>query len=119
MTDETQSQEKTATTLKAVYTFMFGRNIYTIRLSDIKKVTLLAHNFIERNNDVDEITKVLYIFSVVGEQISGVAVADEGKPIYETVMEVKAEESDYSTLFKIYEDLIETWDMYLLSTQVK
>ena len=97
--------------LKTVYTFTFGRNIYTVRMSDIKKVTLLEHNFVEKKDDAEEVTKSLYIFSVVGNQIQGV-VAEDGKPMYETIMEVKAEESDYANLYKIYEDLIKTWDNY-------
>jgi len=108
-TEEKAVQEAVA--LKTVYTFVFGRNIYTVRMSDIKKVTLLEHNFVEKKDDADEISKSLYIFSVVGNQIQGV-VDDNGKPMYETIMEVKAEESDYSNLYNIYEDLIKSWDNY-------
>ena len=32
--------------------------------------------------------------------------------MYETIMEVKAEENDYSNLYTIYEDLIIKWDEY-------
>jgi len=98
--------------LKTVYTFTFGRNIYTVRMSDIKKVTLLEHNFVEKKDDSEDITKSLYIFSVVGDQIQGVA-DDNGKPMYETIMEVKAEEPDYASLYTIYEDLVQKWDAYL------
>jgi hypothetical protein len=107
--------------LKTVYTFVFGRNIYTVRMSDIKKVTLLGHQFIDKKDDKEEVAKTLYIFSVIGNQIAGITEQDaEGnpRPIYETIMEVKAEEDDYSTLYNIYEDLIIKWDNYLvLSSQ--
>ena len=106
--------------LKTVYTFVFGRNIYTVRMSDIKKVTLLAHQFIDKKDDKEEVAKTLYIFSVVGNQINGVNDQDaEGnpRPMYETIMEVKAEEDDYSTLYNIYEDLIVKWDNYQQSIQ--
>lgn len=102
--------------LQTVYTFVFGRNIYTIRMSDIKKVTLLGHNFIDKKDDKEEVNKTLYIFSVVGDQINGMNEQDtEGntRPMYETIMEVKSEEDDYSSLFKIYEDLVIKWDRYL------
>jgi len=98
--------------LKGVYTFTFGRNIYTIRLSDIKKITLLEHNFMEKRDDTEDVKKSLYIFSVMGDQIQGV-VDDNGKPMYETIMEVKAEEPDYASLYNIYEDLVKCWDAYL------
>ena len=101
--------------LKTVYTFMFGRNIYTVRMSDIKKVTLLGHSFIEKKNDKEEIQKTLYIFSVMGNQIPGAFDEDKDgkqKPMYETIMEVKAEEDDYSTVYGIYEDLVIKWDKY-------
>lgn len=101
--------------LKTVYTFVFGRNIYTVRLSDIKKVTLLGHQFIDNKDDKEEISKTLYIFSVVGNQIQGVNDTDSAgnpRPMYETIMEVKAEEDDYGTLYNIYEDLIIKWDKY-------
>lgn len=107
--------------LKTVYTFVFGRNIYTVRMSDIKKVTLLGHQFIDKKDDKEEVAKTLYIFSVVGNQIDGITEQDADgnpRPIYETIMEVKAEEDDYSTLYNIYEDLIIKWDNYLvLSSQ--
>jgi len=105
------SQENDTIQLLTVYTFTFGRNIYTVRMKDIKKVTLLEHNFVERKDDSEEITKSLYIFSVVGEQLQGV-MDDNNKPIFETIMEVKAEESDYTSLYNIYEDLVITWDKY-------
>lgn len=97
--------------LKTIYTFVFGRNIYTIRLSDIKKVTLLSHNFIEKKDDTEDVTKSIYIFSVIGDQIQG-ALDDNGKPIYETIMEVKSEETEYATLYNIYEDLLIKWDEF-------
>ena len=46
-TEDTQTTVENKTTLKSVYTFIFGRNIYTVRLSDIKKITLLGHQFID------------------------------------------------------------------------
>lgn len=104
--------------LRSVYTFTFGRNIYTIRLADIKKATLLEHVFSEREDDTEKVVKTLYIFSVVGNQIPGI-VDDNNKPIYETVMEIKAEESDYSALYNIYEDLVIKWDKFLIETSVK
>lgn len=101
--------------LKNVYTFIFGRNIYTVRMEDIKKVTLLGHQFIDKKDDKEEVAKTLYIFSVTGNQINGITHEDKNgnpTPIYETIMEVKAEEDDYSTLYNIYEDLIIKWDRY-------
>lgn len=114
--DNKVDQENTKVDLKTVYTFVFGRNVYTVRMSDIKKITLLGHQFIDRKDDKEELTKTLYIFSVVGNQIPGITDQDnEGapKPIYETIMEVKAEEDDYSTLYNIYEDIVIKWDRYL------
>lgn len=111
----TQTTETQKIELKTVYTFVFGRNIYTVRMSDIKKVTLLGHQFIDKKDDKEEVTKTLYIFSVVGNQIQGVHETDADgnqRPMYETIMEVKAEEDDYSTLYNIYEDLIIKWDRY-------
>lgn len=110
----TKTQEEKVE-LKTVYTFVFGRNIYTVRMSDIKKVTLLGHQFIDKRDDKEEVTKTLYIFSVVGNQIAGITEPDADgnpRPVYETIMEVKAEEDDYSTLYNIYEDLIIKWDRY-------
>jgi len=101
--------------LKTVYTFAFGRNIYTVRMSDIKKITLLGHNFITKEDDKEVVTKTLYIFSVVGNQIPGMSETDANentKPMYETVMEVKAEEDDYAQLYGIYEDLVIKWDRF-------
>jgi hypothetical protein len=115
---ETKPTEKVG--LQTVYTFVFGRNIYTVRMSDIKKATLLGHQFIENKDDKEEVAKTLYIFSVIGNQIQGVNDQDEAgnpRPMYETIMEVKAEEDDYSTLYNIYEDLIIKWDNYLLLTK--
>lgn len=113
-------QEVEKVELKTVYTFVFGRNVYTVRMSDIKKVTLLGHQFIDKKDDKEEVSKTLYIFSVVGNQIQGVNDQDaEGnaRPMYETIMEVKAEEDDYSTLYNIYEDLVIKWDRYQLLVQ--
>jgi hypothetical protein len=62
-TEDTQTTTENKTTLKSVYTFIFGRNIYTVRLSDIKKITLLGHQFIDRRDDKEEVAKTLYIFS--------------------------------------------------------
>lgn len=110
--------EEEKITLKNVYTFTFGRNIYTIRMSDIKKITLLEHNFIEKKDDKEEVQKTLYIFSVVGNQIQGVFDEDQNgnkKPMFETIMDVKAEESDYASLYRIYEDLVIKWDAYQTS----
>lgn len=104
--------------LKNVYTFTFGRNIYTIRMSDIKKITLLEHNFIDQKDDKDEVKKTLYIFSVTGNQIEGMFDEDQNgtkKPIFETIMDVKADESDYASLYRIYEDLVIKWDSYQTS----
>lgn len=114
-TPSTVKPEVEKVELKTVYTFVFGRNIYTVRMSDIKKVTLLGHQFIDKKDDKEEVTKTLYIFSVVGNQISGITEQDQDgnpRPVYETIMEVKAEEDDYSTLYNIYEDLIIKWDKY-------
>lgn len=119
-TENTTEQNDDRVELKTVYTFVFGRNIYTVRMNDIKKVTLLGHQFIDNKDDKEEITKTLYIFSVVGNQIQGVNETDaEGnqRPMYETIMEVKAEEDDYGTLYNIYEDLIIKWDRYQLLSQ--
>lgn len=118
---ETVSTEEKVN-LKSVYTFVFGRNIYTVRMSDIKKVTLLGHQFIDKKDDKEEVAKVLYIFSVMGNQIQGVNDQDaEGnaRPLYETIMEVKAEEDDYASLYNIYEDLVIKWDKYLESLNSK
>lgn len=101
--------------LNNVYTFTFGRNIYTVRLSDIKKITLLEHNIIEKKDDKDEIQKTFYIFSVTGNQVNGMYEEDHNsikRPMYETIMEVKSDESDYSTLYTIYEDLVIKWDNF-------
>jgi hypothetical protein len=109
------TNDDTKINLKTIYTFVFGRNIYTVRLNDIKKVTLLGHNFIENKDDKEEVTKTLYIFSVVGNQIQGMSEPDANdnpRPMYETIMEVKAEEDDYGVLYKIYEDLIIKWDEF-------
>jgi hypothetical protein len=104
---------------KSLYTFVFGRNLYTIRMSDIKKVTLLGHQFIDKKDDKDEVTKILYIFSITGNQIQGINDQDSDgnpKPLFETIMEVKTEETDYSTIYNIYEDLVSKWEKYLQST---
>jgi hypothetical protein len=104
---------------KSLYTFVFGRNLYTIRMSDIKKVTLLGHQFIDKKDDKDEVTKTLYIFSITGNQIQGINDQDSDgnpKPLFETIMEVKTEETDYSTIYNIYEDLVSKWEKYLQST---
>jgi len=101
--------------LKTVYTFVFGRNIYSVRMSDIKKVTLLGHNFIEKKDDKEEVAQTLYIFSVIGNQIKGINEEDVNghkRPMFETIMEVKSEETDYAALYNIYEDLIIKWDKY-------
>ena len=121
-TEDTQTTTENKSTLKSVYTFIFGRNIYTVRLSDIKKITLLGHQFIDKRDDKEEVAKILYIFSVMGNQIQGVTDQDsEGnaKPLFETIMEVKAEEDDYATLYNIYEDIVIKWDRYLESLNSK
>lgn len=121
-TEDTQTTAENKTTLKSVYTFIFGRNIYTVRLSDIKKITLLGHQFIDKRDDKEEVAKILYIFSVMGNQIQGVTDQDsEGNatPLFETIMEVKAEEDDYATLYNIYEDIVIKWDRYLESLNSK
>lgn len=113
--DKTEKQAEKIV-LKNVYTFLFGRNVYTVRMGDIKKITLLGHNFIEKKDDKEEVTKTLYVFSVVGNQINGVSEQDNNghdRPMYETIMEVKAEENDYPSLYTIYEDLVIKWDAYL------
>lgn len=114
-TNVVESNEKVD--LKTIYTFIFGRNIYTVRMQDIKKVTLLGHQFIETKDDKEIVTKTLYIFSVVGNQIAGMSDSDKDgnpRPMYETIMEVKAEEDDYPQLYSIYEDLITKWDRFQL-----
>ena len=114
MSEELEKADETIT-LKNIYTFTFGRNIYTIKLSDIKKITLLEHNFIENKDDKEEVKKTLYIFSVIGNQIEGIFDEDQNgnkKPIFETIMDVKADESDYASLYRIYEDLVIKWDNY-------
>ncbi len=103
-------------TLKTLYTFTFGRNLYTVRLKDIKKVTLLEHKFIQKADDTEDVQKSLYIFSVVGELIPNIK-TEEDKPVFDTIMEVKAEESDYSNLYEIYESLVITWDKFQESNQ--
>ncbi len=113
MSQEKEQEKKV--TLKTVYTFIFGRNIYTVKMSDIKKITLLGHNFVDKKDDKEEVAKTLYIFSVVGNQIPNINEEDvngNAKPMYETIMEVKAEEDDYSTLYNIYEDIVIKWDEY-------
>lgn len=100
--------------LKTIYTFTFGRNLYTIRLADVKKVTLLQHKFSERENDTEEVVKTIYIFQVSGNLIP--SVDKEEAPTNEVIIEVKAEESDYAALYKVYVSLIEKWDEYQLST---
>jgi len=104
--------------LQTIYTFMFARNLYSVKFDDIKKITLLGHNFIEKKDDKEEIQKTLYIFSVIGNQIPGIFEEDsktgQQKPIYETIMEVKAEEDFYTTLYTIYEDIAIKWDKYQL-----
>ena len=97
--------------LKALFTFTFGRNIYTIKLDDIKKITLLEHKFIKKADDAEEVEASLFIFAVIGHQIPNI-VDDDNKPIYETLMEVKAEESDYANLYAIYEEIVKAWDNY-------
>lgn len=108
--ESTEVEEKVS--LQTVYTFVFGRNIYTVKMSDIKKVTLLAHQFIDKKDDKEEIAKTLFIFSVTGHQIQGIVDTENNKPLYETIMEVKAEEDDYASLYTIYEDLVIKWDAY-------
>lgn len=99
--------------LKTIYTFTFGRNLYTIRLADMKKATLLQHQFIEKADDTESVAKTIYIFTVAGALIPS---ADkEEAPTNEVIMEVKAEETDYAPLYKVYEDLIKKWDEYQLS----
>lgn len=96
--------------LKSIYTFTFGRNLYTIRLSDIKKVTLLNHTFTENVNDTEEVVKSIYIFSVTGNLIDS---ANKDEPqTNEVIIEVKADESDYAPLYKTYIDLIDKWDAF-------
>jgi hypothetical protein len=122
--DSTTTEPNERIKLKTIYTFVFGRNVYTVRMRDIKKVTLLGHNFIDDSEGKNEVTKTLYIFSVVGDQIQGHSEEDangHNRPMYETIMEVKAEEDDYSALYNIYEDLIIKWDEYqqsVISTNV-
>jgi len=101
------------TSLKSIYTFTFGRNLYTIRLSDIKKVTLLQHVFTEKANDTEDIVKTIYIFSVSGDLVDSVD-KDEA-PSNEILIEVKADESDYASLYKIYIDVTDKWDKFHLS----
>jgi len=98
------------TQFETTYTFTFGRNLYTIRLSDIKKVTLLQHVFSEKVNDTEEVVKTIYIFSVTGDLI-GSTDKDE-PPVNEVLIEVKADETDYASLYKTYIDLVEKWDKY-------
>ena len=98
------------TSLKNIYTFTFGRNLYTIRLADIKKVTLLQHVFSEKANDTEEIVKTIYIFSVSGDLVDS-ADKDED-PANEVLIEVKADESDYASLYKTYIDVIDKWDKF-------
>lgn len=115
MSETQQKQTTEKVDLKTVYTFVFGRNVYTVRMSDIKKVTLLGHQFIDKKDDKEEVAKTLYIFSVTGNQIQGVTEQDKDgnpRPMYETIMEVKADEDDYGQLYTIYEDLVIKWDRY-------
>ena len=98
---------------KTIYTFTFGRNLYTIRLKDVKKVTLLEHKFTERSNDVEEVIKTIFMFQVSGDLIQ--PTKEDSELTDEVLIEVKAEESDYATLYKIYVDLNEKWDAYQLS----
>jgi hypothetical protein len=110
---EESTEEKVG--LKTVYTFVFGRNIYTVRMSDIKKITLLGHQFIDKADDKEEVAKTLYIFSVIGDQMQGFNEEDTNgvaRPMFETIMEVKAEEDDYTSLYNIYEDLVIKWDAF-------
>ena len=114
MDDELEKTDEQIKLLN-VYTFTFGRNIYTIRLSDVKKITLLEHNFIENKDDKQEVQKTLYMFSVTGNQLEGIFAEDQNgdkKPMFETIMDVKADESDYASLYRIYEDLVIKWDAY-------
>jgi len=97
-------------TLKSIYTFTFGRNLYTIRLSDIKKATLLQHVFSEKANDTEDIVKTIYIFAVTGDLID--SVDKDEPPTNEVIIEVKAEENDYASLYKVYIDLIDKWDTF-------
>jgi hypothetical protein len=97
-------------TLKSIYTFTFGRNLYTIRLSDIKKATLLKHVFTEKVNDTEDIIKTIYIFSVTGDLIT--SIDKDEPPTNEIIIEVKAEENDYASLYKVYVDLIDKWDNF-------
>lgn len=105
--------KQTIKNTKTVYTFMFGRNIYTIRLSDIKKITLLEHVFSEREDDKVKVVDTLYIFSITGNVIPG-QLSESGKPIYESIIELKASETDYISIYKIYEDIVMRWDAYRL-----
>lgn len=104
--------------LRNVYVFRLGMNLYTLRLSDIRKVTLLEHRFIEQSDDTTEIKRRIFIFSVYGKLIPNL-IDDRQNPIYEQLLEIKGEEEDYEEMFKTYMDLLEKWDNSLGESSIE
>jgi hypothetical protein len=87
--------------METIYTFNIGRNLYTIRFEDIKKITFLEHNFIEKRDDVEEIIKNVYVFTVYPKQ-------KDAMPI----IELQVDENEYSNFYIIYKDLINKYDEF-------
>ena len=96
--------------IKTIYNFTIGKNLYSIRLADISKVTFLQHNVVENENDTQELVKIFHVFTVSGDIMP--QIDKDALPTRETIIEIQADENDYNLLYKTYQDLIGKWDEY-------
>lgn len=104
---------------RSIYNFMSGRNLFTIRLCDIKKVTLLKHKILTNKDDKVDVTTTYYILSVTGDQLDSSFKEPDNygndQPMYDTLLELKVDEAEYTSLYLIYEDLLSVWDRFLVN----
>jgi hypothetical protein len=97
--------------LSKLFEIKLGRNIYLIRLSDIKEIKLIERNIYD-NPETKEIKKKNFIFTIIG---NNPMYFDENKNnvIYEKLLEVSFEENEYSIAYDLYKNLKIKWEEFL------
>lgn len=97
--------------LKKLFEIKLGRNIYLIKLSDIKEIKLVEQKIYD-NPETKEIKKKNFILTVIG--INPIYY-DENKSniVYEKLIEVSFEENEYNIAYDLYKNLKIKWEEYL------
>jgi len=97
--------------LKNLFEIKLGRNIYLIKLADVKEIKLVEQNIFD-NVKTKEIKKKNFIFTIIGVNP---IYYDESKNniTYEKLLEVSFEENEYNIAYDLYKNIKIKWEEFL------